>query len=141
MGPRERLNDYLKANKSEKFVFGQHDCLTFTNNAWRAMYGHGWADDWVDKYITDGAIIRKSELRKELFRMHGKDTFEAAIDTRWKRVDGVPPLGALVTTKKARKWITGVAMGVCTGSKAAFLDKVGMIYLPLDDIDAAWVKA
>jgi hypothetical protein len=32
-------------------------------------------------------------------------------------------------------------MGICTGSKGAFLDKVGVIYLPLDDIDGAWVKS
>lgn len=141
MGPRERLNAYLKAKKGEPFVWGGHDCLTFTNGAWRAMYGHGWADEWVGRYMTDGQVIRRSELVKELHRLHGASTLESAIDTRWKRVDGIPPLGALVTTKKARKWITGVAMGICTGSKCAFLDKVGVIYLPLDDIDGAWVKA
>ena len=64
-----------------------------------------------------------------------------AVDSRLQRVHSVPPLGSLVTTKKARKWVTGVAMGICTGSKVAFLDKEGVIYLPLDDINGAWVKA
>jgi hypothetical protein len=30
-------------------------------------------------------------------------------------------------------------MGICTGTKAAFLDEVGLVYLPLDDIDQAWI--
>ena len=140
MGPRERLNAYLKDVKGKPFVWGHNDCLTFTNDAWRSMYGHGWADEWIGNYMQGDKVIGRSELRKELWRLHGANTLEDAIDTRWQRVDGVPPLGALVTTKKARKWITGVAMGVCVGTKAAFLDKVGVIYLPLDDIDGAWVK-
>lgn len=140
MGPRERLNAYLKSVRGNPFVWGSHDCLTFTNDAWRSMYGHGWADEWIGNYMRGEKIISRSELRKELWRLHGANTLEAAIDTRWDRVRGIPPLGALVTTKKARKWITGVAMGICTGSKAAFLDKAGVIHLPLDNIDEAWIK-
>jgi len=139
MDVRDRLNEYLKASKARPFAWGKHDCLTFTNEAWQRMYGYGWADDWIGNYMDGKRVIRRSELRTKLWKMHGVNTLEEAIDTRWRRVDGVPPLGALVTTKKARKWITGVAMGVCSGTKAAFLDKAGVIYLPLDDIDSAWV--
>jgi hypothetical protein len=57
-----------------------------------------------------------------------------------KRVEYVPPLGALVTTKQASRWIIGVAMGICTGTKAVFLSKEGVLYLPLDYIHQAWVK-
>tara|TARA_R110001632_G_scaffold53915_1_gene132435 strand:+ start:1028 stop:1453 length:426 start_codon:yes stop_codon:yes gene_type:complete len=140
MGPRESLNAYLKSVTGKRFAWGSNDCLTFTNDAWRSMYGHGWADEWIGNYMNDGKVIRRSELIAELHRLHGARTIEGAIDTRWQRVNHVPPLGALVTTKKARKWITGVAMGICTGSKCAFLDKEGVIYLPLDHIDAAWVR-
>lgn len=137
MGPRERLNSYLKAMKGEPFLWGQNDCLTFTNDAFKAMHGDGWADDWLGRYMEGNRVFRRSELVKEF----GYSDFYRAVDDKLKRVDHVPPLGALVTTKKARKWVTGVAMGICTGSKCAFLDKVGVIYLPLDDIDGAWVKA
>ena len=141
MGPRESLSAYLRDVSGPPFAWGRHDCLTFTNDAWRSMYGHGWADEWIGNYMQGDNVIGRSELRKKLWRLHGANTLEQAIDTRWQRVGHVPPLGALVTTKKARKWITGVAMGVCTGSKCAFLDKVGVIYLPMDDIESAWVKA
>ena len=31
MGPRERLNEYLKRVKGKPFAWGSHDCLTFTS--------------------------------------------------------------------------------------------------------------
>ena len=136
MGPREHLNAYLRAVKNKPFVWGQHDCLTFTNDAFTAMYGKGWADDWLNRYMVNERPMRRNELMRE-FRC---SNFNRAVDKRLQRVGCVPPLGALVTTKKARKWVTGSAMGIYAGTKCAFLDKVGVIYLPLDDIDGAWIN-
>jgi hypothetical protein len=136
MGPRERLNAYIKAVSSREFVWGQHDCLTFTNDAFSAMYGAGWADDWLGRYMDGKRILGRKELKAEF----GFGDFNKAVDSKLMQIDHVPPLGALVTTKKARKWVTGVAMGICTGSKVAFLDKVGVVHLPIDDIDRAWIK-
>ena len=137
MGPRERLSAYLKAVSATPFTWGSHDCLTFTNDAYRTMYGAGWADDWLGRYMDGKKVLGRKALKLEF----GYRDFSKAVDDKLKRIDHVPPLGALVTTTKARKWVTGVAMGVCAGSKCAFLDKVGVIYLPMDDIDSAWVKA
>lgn len=137
MGQRESLNTYLKSVSKETFVWGQHDCLTFTNDAFHAMYGEGWADDWLGRYMDGTRVLRRSELKREF----GHSDFNKAVDVKLCRVDHIPPLGSLVTTKNARKWVTGVAMGISTGSKAVFLDKVGLIYLPLDDIEKAWVRA
>ena len=136
MGPRERLNAYIKTVRGDEFVWGQHDCLTFTNDAFKAMYGAGWADDWLGRYMDGTRILGRNELKTEF----GFGEFGKAVDTKLMKINHVPPLGALVTTKKARKWVTGVAMGICTGSKVAFLDKVGVIYLPIDDIDQAWIR-
>jgi hypothetical protein len=136
MGPRERLNAYIKTVRGDEFVWGQHDCLTFTNDAFKAMYGAGWADDWLGRYMDGTRILGRNELKTEF----GFGEFSKAVDTKLMQINHVPPLGALVTTKKARRWVTGVAMGICTGSKVAFLDKVGVIYLPIDDIDQAWIR-
>ena len=136
MSPRDQLNAYLVSVSGEPFSWGSHDCLTFTNDAFRKMYGSGWSDDWLGRYMNGGKVLGRSELKREFKHSN----FYRAVDDRLQRVDHVPPLGALVTTTKARKWVTGVAMGICTGTKCAFLDKVGVIYLPLDDIDAAWVR-
>lgn len=136
MGQRESLNLYLKSVKDIPFKWGSHDCLTFTNNAYHAMYGQGWADDWLGRYISEGIFLRRNELKKE----YGFKTFSDAVDQRLKRVNHVPPLGALVTTKAAQRWVIGVAMGICTGTKAVFLSKEGVLYLPLDYIHQAWVR-
>jgi len=133
---RESLNAYLKANKAKPFAWGNHDCLTFTNCAYRAMYGEGWADDWLGRYIDGTRLLKVSELQAEF----GYTLFYDAVDDRLQRVKHVPPLGALLTTKKARRWAIGAAMGICVGTKGAFLNKSGVLYLPLDDIDAAWVR-
>ena len=137
MDVRERLNSYLKNMRGKPFLWGQHDCLTFTNDAYVAMYGSGWADDWLGRYMEGSRVFGRKELIKEF----GYSDFSKAVDDRLKRVHSIPPLGALVTTKQARKWVTGVALGICTGTKCAFLDKMGVIYLSLSDIDAAWIKA
>jgi hypothetical protein len=135
MGPEKRLSDYLKEIRSVPFEWGVHDCLTFTNEAWRRMHGHGWSEDWLGRYMKDGRLLRKDELRAE----YGFWDFNKAVDSKLTRIEHVPPRGALVTTKKARRWIIGEAMGICVGLKAAFLSDEGVVYLPLDDIEKAWV--
>jgi len=136
MGQRDSLNSYLKEVSDKPFEWGVHDCLTFTNDAFHAMYEEGWADDWLGRYMINGRAMRKTELIRE-FKM---TDFTKAVDQKLTRINHVPPLGALVTTKQAQRWITGVAMGICTGTKAVFLSKQGLIYLPLDAIEQAWVK-
>ena len=133
---REALNEYLSASRNRAFAWGEHDCLTFTNDAWRAMHGAGWAEDWIGRYMKDGRPMRKDELKREF----GFSSFYPAVDDRLTPINHVPPLGALVTTKQSRRWVTGVAMGICTGTRAAFLDKDGIIFLSINDIDRAWTK-
>ena len=82
--------------------------------------------------------LRRKELESE-FGFKIKQLPEN-ISNRLKPINHVPPLGALVTTKKSNTWIIGVAMGICTGTKAVFLSKEGVLYLPLDYIHQAWVK-
>lgn len=136
MGPRESLNAYLKQTRGIKFQWGLHDCLTFTNNAFHTMYGKGWADDWLGRYMVDGRPMKRYELKKEF----GFSNFISAVDARLDRIDHVPPLGALVLTRQAERWIIGGAMGICTGTKCVFLSKQGVLHLPLDAVEQAWIK-
>tara|TARA_R110002153_G_scaffold61233_2_gene165349 strand:- start:53 stop:418 length:366 start_codon:yes stop_codon:yes gene_type:complete len=96
MGPRERLNAYIKTVRGDEFVWGQHDCLTFTNDAFKAMYGAGWADDWLGRYMDGTRILGRNELKTEF----GFGEFSKAVDTKLIQINHVPPLGALVTTKR-----------------------------------------
>jgi hypothetical protein len=133
--PHERLINYLRDVEFTPFEWGVHDCFTFTNGAFRAMYGEGWADDWLGRYMKDGQPMRAQELR----RTFGFSTIEGAIDKKLQRVSGFAPRGALVSTDKVRRWVTGVALGVGVGGRAAFLDKSGVVYLPINNIRDIWV--
>jgi hypothetical protein len=136
MGPQERLNDYLKSVQDEPFAWGHHDCLTFTNTAFRVMHGTGWGDDLLGRYMTDrGRPMGRDQLRVEF----GYWSFEAAVDDRLTRIGYVPPRGALVTTKHSQRWAIGVAMGISVGASAVFLSKQGLLYLPIEMIDKAWL--
>ena len=133
----DALNDYISKVRNVPFQWHTNDCFMFTNNAFRAMYGEGWADDWVGKYTNNGMYLKRDELRK-VFKAN---TLEEAIDRKMKRIDYIPPKGALVTTDKARRWVIGEAMGIAIGTKAIFLSEKGVISQQIDFITNAWVKA
>jgi hypothetical protein len=136
MGQRERLNEYLKSVRHLPFQWGVHDCLTFSNAAFKSIHGYGWADDWLGRYMKDGKPLRRLETIKEF----GFREFDDAIDERLERCKGVPPLGAIVTTKQSEQWLTGVALGICTGTRAVFISRKNMLSFSLDAIDKSWVK-
>lgn len=132
MGPQASLNRYLREVANVPFRLGRHDCLTFTNEAWRRMYGHGWADDWLVRYM-------RARSMDDLRAIYGHTSLEAAVDARLTRCVGVPPRGALVTGIEAGGWLTGRAFGIAVGANAAFLSQSGVVYLPISDIENAWV--
>ena len=135
MGPRQRLNSYLREVRSKPFRWGEHDCLIFSNAAFAAYHGKGYADDLIGKYMQGDDPVLPSRLR-DRFKA---DSFDEVVERRLRRVEHVPPRGAVVATKRAERWLIGYALGICVGTKAAFLSRDGVIYLPLDDVDRSWV--
>ena len=133
----EALNQYIAEVRDRPFQWHVNDCFIFTNNAYRSMYGEGWADDWADKYTKDGLYLKRDELRK-VFKAK---TLAQAIDGKLKRIGYVPPRGALVTSATARRWVIGEALGISIGTKALFLGKHGVVTQQIDFITNAWVKA
>ena len=136
MGPgyQQRLTDYLKSVQTRDFQWHTWDCLQFTNEAWRAMHGTGWADDWLGRYTAGGKYMRADELRAEF----GFETIQDAIASKLSPLSGVPPRGALVATDHESFLVIGVALGVAIGHRAAFVGKGGVITLPIDQISGAW---
>lgn len=116
------------------FEWGVHDCFTFTNNAFRAMYGYGYADDWIGLYMQDGQPVNRQQLRK-LFKA---STIDQGLSQKLIKSETAPH-GCLVTTKKNQRWWTGVALGISLGSRCVFLGKQGLIKLNIEDIESAWV--
>ena len=139
MGPEKRLNYYLKEVADQSFCWGQHDCLTFTNEAWRRMHGEGWADDWLGRYMVKTKYGFRPMRAPELMAEFSFRSFLEAIDARLNRVDSIPPRGALVATSRNLAVGVGYGLGICVGMKAAFLSRKGVLYIPISDISKAWV--
>jgi hypothetical protein len=135
MGSQKSLIEYLREVKDKPFRWGEHDCLIFSNAAFKAYHGFGYADDWLGRYMKDGEPMLPSRLRVEF----GAIDFDEAIEEKLKPISHVPPKGALCATKREERWYIGYALGVCIGTKAAFLSQRGVIYFPLDDVTKAWV--
>lgn len=132
MGQKE-LNTYLRQCDGSKFQWGFFDCLTFSNEAFRAYWGQGYADDWLGRYMGPSGPLRRAELVRE-FKYR---SIQDALDDRLERC--LPTqFGALVTTDKRHRWITGVAMGISVGARCIFLSKEGMVMLHSADAIAAW---
>jgi len=82
---------YLRNYPCAPLVPGENDCLTFTDGAWRAMHGRGWATDWIGQYATHGRFLG----RKALTEAFGFTSILDAIDDRLERCPHVPHLGIL----------------------------------------------
>ena len=132
----EALNEYLDSKRNTEFVWGSNDCLTFSNGAFHAMYGEGWCDDWLGRYMRGKEHISNEELRGEF----GFDTLEDGVSSKLTKIDYVAPRGALVTAKLSRRFLLGQAFGISTGTKAVFLMHRGLMYYPIEKVSNAWIK-
>ena len=135
MGQVNLLIDYVKAQRGKPFALGEHDCFTFTNGAWRTMHGHGYADKFIGRY----AGLGKKAFAKLMRECFNTSDLIKALDAGLHRVETFPPKGALVATKNARPYFTGYALGLAMGVNAVFLGDDDMIYLPISEIEGAWV--
>jgi hypothetical protein len=134
MGPKDRLNIYLSNLEGIPFEWGTHDCFTFTNGAFRAMYGVGYADDWMGRYMNGTTPKHASSLRREFKH----STLFNGLSSKLVRVQQ-PVFGSLVTTSKNQRWVTGAALGISIGSRGIFLSKDGLIRMNIEDVESAWV--
>lgn len=132
----EALNNYLEQNRNTEFKWGINDCLTFTNGAFHAMYGEGWCDDWLGRYMNKKTPLNHSDLRAEF----GFTTMEDGVSSKLTKIDYVPPTGALVTATVSRRYLHGQGFGICSGTKAVFLMNKGLMYYPIEKVSNAWIR-
>lgn len=136
MGQERVLNDYLRTQRGKPFQLGRHDCFTFTNGAWRAMHGAGYADQIIGKYHDKGPKGFRSLLSGEF----GFSDILDCLNHNLQPVGGVPPRGALVVTSKSARWFTGRALGIAFGVRAIFVGDGDLVYMPIGEIEGAWVR-
>lgn len=134
MGPQDRLIRYINGQRGKPFQLGQHDCLTFTNGAWSAMHGKGYADAFIGQYADLGPK-GFARLMRENF---GTTNMIDALDAGLTRINGFPPKGALVVRKAERPYFTGWAFGIAMGTRAVFIGEQDVVYVPISQIEGAW---
>lgn len=129
------LDQFLRDNKNSCFQWHTNDCLMFTNKAWEVMYGFKWAEDWVGRYTKNGLYLKKNDLRK----VFGYDTLEEAVADKLDRSE-YPVRGSLVMTDSIETPYLPKAFGISIGTKAVFLGKSRLQYMPLKYVTDAWVN-
>jgi hypothetical protein len=137
MGPEseQRLTAFLHEHRNKPFQWHVWDCFHFTNEGWRAMHGHGWADELAGRYTKGGLYLKLAELKREF----GAETIEEALGRLLTPVGGIPPRGALVVHHGRAQRPLGASFGLAAGTRAAFAGKSGIEYLPISQVSGAWV--
>jgi len=135
VGTQGRLIAYLNAQRGKRFELGVHDCLTFTNGAWRAMHGSGYADDVMGQYASLG----RKDFAKWMWEKYNTTDLRNALTSKLTPVDGFPPKGALVISSMARPYFTRYALGIACGVTAVFLGGEDMIYISVNEVEGAWL--
>lgn len=136
MGSAQQLARYVNDHRDVDFELGKHDCFTFTNGAWRVLYGEGYADGIIGKYAGLGPKAFKALLKAEFGHPEIVDCFDAHLT----RVEDIPPRGAIVATDDCARWISGRALGIAVGIYGVFVGDKGVVYKPITEITEAWVK-
>jgi len=132
----QALNNYLAETARHRFKWGELDCLIFSNNAFHAIYGEGWCDDWIGRYMNKKTPKKHTQLKEEF----GFDTLFDGVSSKLTRIDYIAPFGALVTAPVSRRYLNGEAFGISNGSKAIFKMNRGLFFYPLDKVSGAWIR-
>ncbi len=135
-GWEKALAEYIDERRNVPFTWGTHDCISFSNGAMRRLTGTGYADEWVKRYKTALGAARyykKQEARGEF------KTIIEAIDAKLNRV-AFPLRGSIVAREMAGEFL-GYRLGVCIGTKVAFVAEHGLIFELVESDDIAWGEA
>ena len=123
-----RLANFITSSHDMPFRWGSMDCITFANNAWRAMTGKGFADDILGNYSTErGAAMTYLRWVKG----SKYSDIAQALDDRLSRMHTkYPPRGSIVAKPPSvNAPVIPYVFGVCIGSKNAFVGDQSLVFL------------
>lgn len=128
-----RLNDYIEECRDKHFKWNEHDCLTFTNEGFKRMYGKGFADDWLGTYYEGNRHVNLRLLQQK----HKYKNVRTALDDRLVRSPAT--IGSLVLSRQgAHDWYIKTCFGLCLGGKSAFVGYYGLKFIPTESVDLSW---
>lgn len=124
----QRLESALEAARAQPFVWGEHDCVLFATRVAAELTGVDRAAPWRGRY-------RNQFGAEKILRQAGG---LAVLVTR--------QFGDPMPVERARRGDlllacrdTGMAVGVCVGTRGAFAGPEGLAFLPLNQCVQAWL--
>lgn len=123
-----RLHERIEDARGRPFVWGTHDCLTWSADVMAALIGgQSLADDWRGRYKTELGARRL--LKRKGFSAHC-DAVTAHLG---------PALPAPAFAQRG-DLVAGPAdeIGICIGSQAAFIGPEGLYARALTKCATAW---
>lgn len=136
----KELHDFLKANYDREFKWGEWDCLIFTNEAWKVMYGFGWADDWLGRYYKKKEHNLQTLTPNQLREEYGFRSLSEGVGSKLVKINTFPPTGALVAKRQVSNFSAGYGFGIAVGTKAAFLSHKGVVFYPIETAKLKWIN-
>ena len=137
MNTQHKLQNYLDSLSNTPLEPGVHDCIVFTNQCWRLLYGKGWADDVIGQYGAKGRYYAASFLQ----RKYAVSNIEQFVDRRLQRcLPGIFVEGALALFPEKDALQTGVGFGIVLGRYTVCLNAVGVAYASTRTMKAMWVN-
>lgn len=132
------LISYLTEVEYRPFRWGQHDCLTFSNQAVKLQRGFGWADEWLTGYTTPrGAFLK---YRREQLNSDSFETIIDVADERMSRELTLHPRFGYIVGRQCSGAL-GWAFGVVGKGMALFVDEQGLVPSELRHDDLYWRPA
>lgn len=131
----DALTAYVESVKDTPFRWGQHDCVTFTNEALRIQTGAGYVENF-------DAIYHTPKMAHTTLLAHlgdeGGQTLLDALDSRLNRLKTtIPPKGSIVA-RKTDDGVFGWALGVAMTHRAAFIGADGLAFVVMNCDDLFW---
>lgn len=129
------LVEFIKNCRDKPFVWGEHDCLTFANNAVIVQRGYGFTGDKLGKYKTaKGAASAYTRWLKA----SGCSSIIEGVDAELERVVGFPPRGSVVAMPTPDGAIFPYSFGVMVSHLAAFITESGLKMIVPNSTFIAW---
>lgn len=120
------LHAAIEGARHRPFAWGTHDCATWAAGVCRVLTGSDVAADWRGSYRSARGALRA-------IRSTGARDLAGAVTERLGA-----PLPAVTLAQRGDIVCSSQALGICTGSDAAFLGAEGLVFQPLTACDMAW---
>jgi len=130
-----RLIDFINSVRKKPFSWGDHDCLTFANNAVIAQKGTGFDSGYLSGYDdVKGAIKAYNTFLEE----SGYTDIIDGLDQTFERVTGFPPRGSVVAMPVSDGAVFPYSFGIMVSKYAAFVSEEGLLMVVPDNTYLAW---